>query len=296
MIYSMTGFGLSKQDLSFGAVTVEVKSINSKYFDFNLKASDDFQTKEFEIKSILQETLSRGKISISIHIDSDSENEDLLGIDFDDFKNYYESLEKLSGSVSANTDNLFELAVSQFKRNETGNGKSTFDLESQWSTLKTSIKEAAEDCKRSRFEEGEKLEKELLGYKDKLANSLIEIQSQDPRRIERVKERLLKQLNDFESDVKYDEGRFEQELIFYIERLDITEEIVRLKSHLKYLQDTILDEKETLKGKKLGFIGQEIGREINTIGSKANDAEIQKTVIVMKEELEKIKEQVLNVL
>lgn len=288
----MTGFGQASYDGGTFQLNIEVRSLNSKFLDLNLRLPKLFTEKELDVRNIITEKLERGKVSISIEHQQQSQQEPQLSYNNELFKAYYTQLQKLANTVEASQDSLFQIAlnspgVSENKFNETLN-------EEDWIRLKETLLNAIAKCEDFRATEGEVLLQKFIEYIQTISNGLEEVKKLDPKRVVRVRERLKGGIAEFFGDEGFDKNRLEQELIFYIEKLDIQEEIVRLGTHLNYFIQ-VLKEKQS-NGKKLGFIAQEIGREINTIGSKSNDAEMQKVVVVMKEELEKIKEQLNNVL
>jgi uncharacterized protein (TIGR00255 family) len=291
MIISMTGFGAAESKNDTYSLKTEVKTLNSKFFDPILKIPKEFSNWELDIKSTLEKVLKRGKVSLSIEFTTQSE--DLVPVHINEslFKVYYKSYDKLAHEHGASADELFKLAL--HSPNVIVPRDDFADLISAEALLAV-VLQAAKNCQDFRTKEGSRLQLALQESIDTIASQLELIKSLDPQRIANIRSRISKSVNDLKDQVKVDENRFEQELIYYIEKLDITEEKVRLASHLEYFSE-VMAEKES-NGKKLGFISQEIGREINTIGSKANDAEIQRAVVSMKEALEKIKEQVLNVI
>jgi uncharacterized protein (TIGR00255 family) len=292
MIKSMTGFGQSTYDDGQRQISVEIKSLNSKFLDLNLRLPKLFSEKEIELRNLVSEKLERGKVSIVIEYQrygdtslKQSYNEAL-------FVAYYAELKKLADRVVAPYDNLFQLALAspdviQSSQKEDGN-------DDEWNIIRKLLNESIQKCDQFRKAEGDVLGKMLKDCCALIGEELKNVEVLDPKRVQRIREKLKGNIVAFFGEEGYDTNRLEQEIIFYVEKLDINEEKVRLKTHLNYFTQ-ILQEVQA-NGKKLGFISQEIGREINTIGSKANDAEIQKHVVVMKEELEKIKEQLNNVL
>ncbi|MEO8475002.1 MAG: YicC/YloC family endoribonuclease [Chryseolinea sp.] len=291
MIKSMTGFGQHAFDDGHAQISAEIKSLNSKYLDLNLRLPRIFSDKEIEVRNLISENLERGKVTVIVeyleYADADikqSYNQNL-------FVAYYNELRKLADKVAAPQANLFELAL-----NSPDVIQSKIKEESDdaiWKNVKNCLLESIKKCEEFRQSEGRVLGKMLKDCIAVIGTELTRVEELDPRRVDRVRDRLKGNIVSFFGDEGYDMNRLEQEIIFYIEKLDINEEKVRLKSHLEYFNQ-ILGERQN-NGKKLGFIAQEIGREINTIGSKASDAAIQKHVVVMKEELEKIKEQLNNV-
>jgi len=291
MIKSMTGFGQSSNDDGQVQITTEIKSLNSKFLDLNLRLPKVFSDKEIEVRNIISEKLERGKVSFNIEYQRYGEEEVKQSYNQNLFVKYYAELKKLADRVVAPYEGLFELALNSpdVIQNKIKEGTS----EEEWNKVKVCIAEAIEKCEQFRRAEGKVLGKMLQECCAVIGEELKNVVKLDPKRVERIREKLKGNIVSFFGEEGYDTNRLEQEIIFYIEKLDINEEKVRLKSHLDYFQQ-ILDEPQS-SGKKLGFIAQEIGREINTIGSKASDAAIQKHVVVMKEELEKIKEQLNNV-
>ena len=287
----MTGFGQCTIDDGQVQISVEVKSLNSKFLDLNLRLPKAFSDKEIEVRNLISEKLERGKVSIAAEYQRYGESEIQQSYNEKLFITYYSELKKLADRVVAPYDQLFELALNSPEVIQ-GKIKST-DNEEEWAKVKSCIIEALEKCDRFRKTEGKVLEDALKNCCSVIYQELKNVDLLDPKRIERMREKLKGSVVNFFGEEGYDTNRLEQEIIFYIEKLDINEEKVRLKSHLDYFTNVLKEPQGN--GKKLGFISQEIGREINTIGSKASDANIQKHVVMMKEELEKIKEQLNNV-
>jgi uncharacterized protein (TIGR00255 family) len=291
MIKSMTGFGQVSLDDGQTQMHVEVKSLNSKFLDLNLRLPKAFSEKEMEVRNMISEMLERGKVAVSIEYErvqgteiSQSYNESL-------FVAYYAELKKLADKVYAPYDNIFELAINS--PNVIKNNLDEELNEESWKRVKDLLHQALKQCDKFRADEGKVLETMLKSCCQVIEQNLESIKTLDPKRVERIRERLRNNVTSFLGEEGFDPNRLEQEIIFYVEKLDINEEKVRLKSHLDYFILALRESQSN--GKKLGFIAQEIGREINTIGSKSNDAEMQKHVVVMKEELEKIKEQLNNI-
>lgn len=288
----MTGFGQAQHDDGQLQIGVEIKSLNSKFLDLGIRIPRQFSEKELEVRNLISEKLERGKISISVEYQRYGQQEIKQTYNEALFVAYYSQLKKLADKVVSDYDNLFELALNspdviQSKTSEENS-------EADWAAVKECMLKALANCEEFRKAEGKVLENKLKEYIKSIGSELKRVEELDPKRVERIREKLKGNVVAFFGEEGYDTNRLEQELIFYIEKLDIHEERVRLKTHLDYFLK-ILGESQS-GGKKLAFISQEIGREINTIGSKANDAEIQKHVVMMKEELEKIKEQLNNVL
>lgn len=289
MIKSMTGFGKASLDSGEKVIVVEIRSLNSKAADISLRLPSALRNYELEVRNELSRQLERGKIDLSISIDS-KKAEAPAEINLALAKTYYEQLKKLGAELNEPVEDALAQVlkfpdVMKAERKEAD--------EKEWADIKKTIALAVAQLNLFREAEGKSLQSDFDTRLNNIANCLEEIKKFDERRVATVRERILAHLNEWGAKDKVDMNRFEQELIYYLEKLDINEEKVRLSTHLNYFQDTC---KEAAPGRKLGFITQEIGREINTIGSKANDAQIQKLVVQMKDELEKMKEQVNNVL
>lgn len=292
MIKSMTGFGSSTHDDGRTQLHIEIKSLNSKFLDLNLRLPKVFADREIEIRNLVSEKLERGKVSIVIEHQRYADQSLKQSYNEVLFAGYYAELKKLADKVGAPHHELFPLALSSpdVIQNNLKEGSNDED----WNVLKKHFLAAIQNCDQFRKAEGSVLENMLKQCCQVIRESLLKVEELDPKRVERIRERLKGNVTAFFGEEGFDTNRLEQEIIFYVEKLDINEEKVRLKSHLDYFIKILAEPQSN--GKKLGFISQEIGREINTIGSKANDAEIQKHVVSMKEELEKIKEQLNNVL
>jgi uncharacterized protein (TIGR00255 family) len=288
----MTGFGRASYEDSQVQIGVEFKTLDSKFLDLSLRLPKIFSDREIELRNLISEKLERGKVSVSVEHLRHGENTIRQTYNEALFVSYYAELKKLADKVVAPYENLFQLALTSpdVINSPLAEGAN----EEEWNKVKKCILEAIQRCEVFRLAVGKVLEKMLRECCATIANELKEVEEQDPKRVLRIRERLKGNVQAFFGEEGYDLNRLEQEIIFYIEKLDINEEKVRLKAHLNYFLQAVGDAQSN--GKKLGFIAQEIGREINTIGSKANDADIQKHVVVMKEELEKIKEQLNNVL
>jgi uncharacterized protein (TIGR00255 family) len=291
MLKSMTGFGRAEKTIGSKTFLIDIKSLNGKQFDLSLRLPAVLKSFEFDIRKIVSEGLNRGSIDCNISLKDTGEAKPVT-INTDLVKAYYSSLSNLSKELKIDTANILSVLM---KLPEVITPSSEILNEADWEEFQELVKAAILDLNDHRLSEGKILEEELLGRINNIVKLQSEIYSLDPLRKEKMKEGLTKLLEEKVGKDNYDENRLEQELIFYIEKIDITEEQVRLKNHCDYFKE-ILDEKNDMKGKKLSFILQEIGREINTTGSKAYDAAIQKIVVMMKDELEKAKEQVLNVL
>lgn len=292
MIKSMTGFGQAMLNSGDVNITIEIKSLNSKFLDLNLRLPKVFSEKELELRSLISEKLERGKVSLSIDYQQTGKLELRQSYNQELFVAYYAELKKLADRVVAPYEGIFQLALNSPDVIQS-NGKEELDP-AEWEKVSKLMTEAVEKFEQFRIAEGKVLEEKLTQYIQAIQAGLLQVEALDPKRVEKVRSKIRGSVTAFFGEEGFDSNRLEQEIIFYIEKLDIHEERVRLKTHLDYFL-RVLKEKQS-NGKKLGFIAQEIGREINTIGSKANDAEMQKYVVEMKEELEKIKEQLNNVL
>jgi uncharacterized protein (TIGR00255 family) len=293
MIKSMTGFGQAQADNGQLQLAVEIKTLNSKFLDLNLRLPKNFSDREIEVRNLISDKLERGKISVSIECQRHGQSLVKQTYNEELFVAYYAQLKRLADRVvSPSYDNLFSLALNSPDVIENASQDDT--LEQDWDAIKKLLTDALDKCDSFRKSEGKSLELKLIEYCQAIQQNLIKVEHLDPKRIERIRERLKGNVVNYLGEEGYDTNRLEQEIIFYVEKLDIHEERVRLKTHLDYFIQ-ILGESQS-NGKKLAFVSQEIGREINTIGSKANDADIQKFVVLMKEDLEKIKEQLNNVL
>jgi uncharacterized protein (TIGR00255 family) len=292
MIKSMTGFGQASVDNGQSQLSIEIKSLNSKYLDLNLRLPKAFSDKEMEVRNLVSEILERGKVSVSIDFERQSNGEISQSYNEALFAAYYSTLKNLADKVHAPQENLFSLALNS---PEVIKNKLKEEIsEESWTQVKSILTDVLKKCDKFRIDEGKVLETMLKNCCVSIEASLEEVKKLDSKRVDRIRERLRSNVKSFFGEEGFDENRLEQEIIFYVEKLDINEEKVRLKSHLDYFVHALKEPQSN--GKKLGFISQEIGREINTIGSKANDADMQKFVVLMKEELEKIKEQLNNVL
>ena len=288
MIHSMTGYGKSVLHLSDKKVTIEIKSLNSKNLDLNVRIPSYYRVKELTVRKELASKLVRGKVDFSIYIEMTAD-ETSTTVNKGVISEYMQQLRNVVQTGSSNDVELLKMAVRMPDALKTE--REELD-EDEWAQISVNIQKAVKDIIQYRIDEAASLEKDFKLRIENIQSYLEEVKSFDGARITHVKERLKKAIDDLK--VQTDENRFEQELIYYLEKLDINEEKVRLANHLTYFLQELGTEDSN--GKKLGFIVQEIGREVNTIGSKANFAPMQKAVIQMKNELEKIKEQVLNVL
>lgn len=291
MLKSMTGFGRSEQTVNDKTYLVEIKSLNGKSFETYLKIPPLLKSYEFDVRNILQESLLRGNVDCLITIKQNGSTKPVT-INTDLIKAYYRQIESLAGELNIDTNAVLS---SLLRLPEVVSPANEVLAADDWKELKKVIEVALKELNHHRTDEGKSIEKELLLRIKNINAQEEEILQLEPRRKERMKEELVKLLEENVGKENYDANRLEQELIYYVEKIDLREEQVRLANHCEYFK-TILQDSEESKGKKLSFVLQEIGREINTTGSKAYDADIQKCVVLMKDELEKLKEQTLNVL
>jgi uncharacterized protein (TIGR00255 family) len=291
MIKSMTGFGLASTDNANIKFAVEIKSLNSKFLELSLKIPKAFSDKELLLRNLCNKEIERGKVSIGITVERPEELQKGASINTILLTKYYKQLEEINAALGANTTNLLQTALNfpeviAYTEEEAS--------ESEWEILNDTFLKALKNFNQFRLDEGRVLKTDLELRIKNILSFFAQVETLAPLRVPQVKARLTQFLEESVGKINIDQNRFEQELIYYIDKLDITEEQTRLKSHCNYFIETLKD--KDANGKKLGFISQEIGREINTMGAKANDAQIQQLVVGMKEELEKIKEQLLNVL
>jgi uncharacterized protein (TIGR00255 family) len=285
----MTGFGKATLEYNNKTINVEIRSLNSKGADISLRMSSSLRNYELELRNDLSRQLERGKIDLSIFVES-KEAETPVEINTEVAKAYLAQLKKLSADLGEPLNDPIKHLVKlpDVLKNERKEAD-----ENEWKEIRKCIDLAIVQLNKFRQKEGESLESDFNERLSKISSSLDEVIKLDATRIKSIKDRIKNNLEEILGKDKYDVNRLEQELIYYIEKLDINEEKVRLKTHLDYFKTTMVEDSA---GRKLNFIAQEIGREINTIGSKANDAGIQRQVVMMKDELEKIKEQTNNVL
>ena len=293
MMQSMTGFGKAVSEFTDKKVVIEVKSLNSKQLDLYTKINYFYRSKELEIRNLVQQELGRGKVELSLMVDQVSESSAGVQINKVAFGNYVNQIKEISEEMGVALPNDWFTVVMRMPEvlKQEQNEELT---EEEWEQTLSAIKDALKALNEFRTQEGEGLKKFFIERIDTIRGYLAEVPNYEKARIDKIKARLEENLTALEEKISYDQGRLEQEMIFYIEKLDISEEKQRLAKHLDYFIETM--EKEPTCGKKLGFIAQEMGREINTLGSKSNCSELQVLVVNMKDELEKIKEQVLNVL
>ncbi|HPR60634.1 MAG TPA: YicC family protein [Prolixibacteraceae bacterium] len=290
MIKSMTGYGKAECELSDKKISIEIKTLNSKQPDISTRLPNLYKSKDIEIRKIISEKIIRGKVEMVLYYENLGE-ESNAKINTPVVKNYFKQLRTVYTDLGFEVD---QMTIPTIIRLPDAVKIEHEELnEEEWGKIAEMIKSALEKLDAFRVQEGAALEQDIVSQIESILKLRDMVSPFETERIEQVRTRLSDTLKDLSNNIQYDQNRFEQELIFYLEKLDINEEKVRLENHCKYFMDTL---KEPTPGKKLGFISQEIGREINTMGSKANHAEIQKLVIQMKDALERIKEQSLNVL
>jgi len=295
MLKSMTGFGNATVESDGLAVTAEIKTLNSKFLDIYCRMPRQFSDKEIELRALLTHHLERGKVELSLNLarthavrPGTTINRPLVAAYVNDLKETANSM-----LMTFSDSDVLQLALQQPNAYLTESADTSADA-SDWATVQAAVAEALRRCDGFRRQDGAVLESKFQEYIQIITDRLADIEEQDVRRIPAVRDRMRTAVKDLLDSETFDHNRFEQELMYYVEKFDISEEKVRLKNHLKYFLEVLATEEAN--GKKLNFISQEIGREINTIGSKANDAAIQRFVVQMKDELEKIKEQTMNVI
>ena len=290
MLKSMTGYGMGNTKDGNYEINTEIKSLNSKFADISVRMPSQWSSLELVLRKQISDALLRGKIGVSIEVINRSVDVSTL-FDEELLKQYYKQFKKVAGDLNNDAADLFSLAMHAPNVIKVREDAIDSDISE---AIKDSVSRAITNCDEFRKQEGAELSSKLKTYIDTISALLKKIDPYDEQRIKKVEEKLRAGFESNKNSVDVDNNRFEQELIYYIEKLDINEEKVRLANHLTYFIEVLAEDQAN--GKKLGFISQEIGREINTIGSKANNADIQRIVVEMKEELEKIKEQALNVL
>lgn len=287
----MTGFGRAEQTVNEKTFLVEIKSLNGKQFELNLKIPPLLKSYEFDVRNMIQESLMRGTIDCYVTIKQNGASKPVV-INTDLIKAYYMQISSLAGELGIDTTSVLS---SLLRLPEVVSASNEILNEEDWKELKKVVQAALDELNRHRFEEGRSIEEELVLRIQNINEQEEIILALEPERKVRMREEIIKKLEENAGKENYDPNRLEQELIYYIEKIDIREEQVRLKNHCAYFL-TILNDNDEAKGKKLSFVLQEIGREINTTGAKAYDSAIQKCVVRMKDELEKVKEQIFNVL
>ena len=290
MIHSMTGYGKATAELSGKKITVEIKSLNSKQFDLYTRIPHVYKEKEISLRNDLSKILERGKVDLYINVEESDKNS-TVKIDEVRLKNYLTEMKQLATALDIEEPaNWFEIL---FKLPDVFKQEPEKLEEEEWLSVEKAVDGAVANLITFRHQEGEALKGIMLANTSNIKELTLELETFEAERIEKVKSRIMDALANLEN-ITYDGSRLEQELIYYIEKLDVNEEKTRLLNHLNYFTETI--ESNTSQGKKLGFIVQEIGREVNTLGSKSNHTDMQRIVVQMKNELEQIKEQILNVL
>lgn len=287
----MTGFGIGTKESAKAKYTVEIKSLNSKYLELNLKLPKAFSEKELFLRNECTKLIERGKVNMLLNIEYTDTSVNAAKIDTQLLKNYYLQIKDVAAELGENMQNALELALNL---PDVINYDEDAADEDEWKDLLSTFYLALEKFQQFRDDEGAVLKTDLVKRNQSILDSLEEVEKFETSRIPMIRERINHYLEETVGKENVDRNRFEQELIYYIDKLDITEEKVRLRSHCEYFAKALNG--SDANGKKLGFISQEMGREINTLGSKANNAQIQQIVVGMKEELEKIKEQLLNIL
>lgn len=288
----MTGFGKTTVEFRNKKIIIEIKSLNSKQLDLNLRIPNLYKEKEMEIRGLVKERLDRGKVDMVIYFDNAESEKDIV-INRSVVTQYFNQMLEISEQLGVDTDKSALLqTVMRFP--DTLQVKAEELDEEEWTVLHVGVENALEEMNRFRLQEGAALIKDITHRIALIQELSAQVPAFEKRRVEVIRQKLQEKINEWTDVKNIDQNRLEQEIIYYLEKLDITEEKVRLANHCKYFLETV--EKEEAPGRKIGFIAQEIGREINTMGSKANDHDIQKLVVKMKDELEKIKEQSLNVL
>jgi uncharacterized protein (TIGR00255 family) len=291
MIKSMTGYGKAECELAAKKITIEIKTLNSKNIDIHTKIPSYYREKELEIRNLLTDKLQRGKVEISLYYEITDEAQ-AAEINGQIVKSYYQQLKGIADEVGIEASDALLQTVMRLP--DTLRMDRTEIDDEEWHALKRIIIEAADEVNRFREQEGRSLQTDVTNHIKSIQSYLPEIEVHEKQRVDKIRNRIANNFSEFFGDKDIDKNRLEQEILYYLEKLDINEEKVRLDNHCNYFLEMIEDNEPV--GKKLGFICQEIGREINTVGSKANDYEIQRRVVLMKDELEKVKEQIANVL
>lgn len=292
MIRSMTGYGKAETEFENKKITVEIKSLNSKQCDMNMRMPSVYREKEMDLRAELLKHVQRGKVDVGFVVERSKETPNTVfneGV----FKSYFEKLKKVSSEIGVDA-HAPEIVQAILRLPEVFESERKELDSAEWQAVHACFTEALKTFDKFRAKEGMVLINDILHRVDNIESLLASVEPYEKTRMETIKTRISNNLNDILPSTAIDQNRFEQELIYYLEKIDITEEKVRLKQHCTYFRQTV--ENEDMPGRKLGFIAQEMGREINTLGSKANEANMQQIVVKMKDELEKIKEQLLNIL
>ena len=291
MLLSMTGYGRVIRAFGETKITLEIRALNSKLTDIRFKMPSNYKEKEIDLRRTITEQAERGKIDVNIAIDSLS-GEGAYIINHELFKRYYAELSQLKSELGIKTGDILQ-AIARLPNIAGGEDAPLSD--EQWNETEIALNDALKEFTKFRLREGEAMEKDLHLRNKNILEKLEEVKNFEGERMEKMRQRMRQNLDEYMNKENVDENRFEQEVLFYLEKIDITEEKVRLVQHCRFLDETLNDKKNTSKGKTLNFITQEIGREINTLGSKAYSADIQHVVVAMKDELEKMKEMIANV-
>ena len=291
MLFSMTGFGKATCNYKNKNIVIEIKSLNSKQLDISTRIVGLYREKDIEIRNLIAQNLERGKIDLSLYIE-DNNSQSTTFLNQNIISNYKNQIEDTCKTLNIKVpDNLIEIIL---RLPDSLKTESTILEEEEWLAVVELLNNAFSQIKMFRSQEGLSLQNMFISKISNIRHLLEEVELYEKERVEKIRARLEENLKSIEDKISIDRNRLEQEMIYYIEKLDVNEEKVRLRNHLNYFIETM--EKEEAPGKKLGFIAQEMGREINTLGSKSNHSEMQILVVKMKDELEQIKEQVLNVL
>jgi uncharacterized protein (TIGR00255 family) len=293
MIYSMTGWGKAVCELPGKKISIEIKSLNSKQLDLSVRMPSVFKDKELELRNIISEKLLRGKVDLSIMMEQTSKQSSAV-INADVLKQYFDQLKKIASELNIPLGE--EIMPGLLRLPDVLSSGTEESVETDWPAVMNAVAEALEGVMKYRLNEGKVLELDFMDRIRTIENLIPDVEKFESRRIQKIRDKILSSLEgiNLNGSMKIDKDRFEQELIYYLEKIDITEEKVRLRKNCQHFNEVALE--TGVVGKKLGFVVQEIGREINTLGSKANDSDMQKIVVQMKDELEKVKEQLMNIL
>lgn len=289
MLLSMTGYGRKAVNFRGKNITIELRSLNSKFTDIRLKIPQNYKEKEHELRKLLSDRVERGKLDLTIDIKSVN-GDDEYGLNQSLFKKYYKELSQLAEDLKMPSSDIMQAILKL--PNVVAAEEASID-EEEWNAVLEALDGAIKNFIKFRTDEGQAMEQDLRTRTNNILNHLGQLDPFEKERVNKLRQRLYQNLEEYLGKDKIDENRFEQEIIFYLEKIDVTEEKVRLEQHCNYFIQE-LDKKVVQKGRKLSFISQEMGREINTLGAKAYSSDIQKLVVCMKDELEKIKEQVAN--
>lgn len=289
MLLSMTGFGRVTDSFRDKTITIEIRSLNSKFTDTRFKIPQNYREKEAELRKIVTGAAQRGKIDINVDVKS-LQGDGEYALNRNLFKKYYQEISQIAGELSISEENIIQTILRI--PNVIASAENSLD-EEEWAFLQATLKKALDNFVGFRRAEGAAMEKDCQIRIKSITDDLEQLKPFEAERVERLRTKIQNHMTEYVGKDNIDANRFEQEILYYLEKIDVTEEKVRLAQHCKYFLE-VLNSPETLKGRKLSFISQEMGREINTLGSKANSSDIQRIVVRMKDELEKIKEQVAN--